>query len=278
MRKIIFLDIDGTLVNDNGVIPESARVAVQKARENNHLVFLCTGRSKSEIFTEIIQVGFDGIIGAAGGYIEYEEKVLSHNLFMVEDIEYIINYFNENQIDFYLESNSGLYASEYCKNHLQDIITNAIANNPKGKAEIESGFMPFFDTLIEGKNLLRNDINKISFLGSQTPIEDIIKKFNDDFTIIPSTISIFGENSGELSLKGIHKATAIEKLLTYLKIDKEHSLAFGDGLNDIEMIRYVHHGIAMGNAQEAVKNVADDVTDTPNEDGIYKGFKKYNLI
>jgi len=81
MQKIIFIDIDGTLVNEKGMIPESAKLAVRKARENGHLIYLCTGRSKGEIFDDILSVGFDGLIGAAGCYIEVEQETLFHEKF-----------------------------------------------------------------------------------------------------------------------------------------------------------------------------------------------------
>lgn len=76
----------------------------------------------------------------------------------------------------------------------------------------------------------------------------------------------------------LHKATAIEKVIQHLNIDKEYTFAYGDDMNDIEMLGFVKHGIAMGNAKEIVKKVADDITDTHNDDGIYKSFIKYGLI
>lgn len=106
----------------------------------------------------------------------------------------------------------------------------------------------------------------------------IKKEFESKFTVIPSTVSFFGKNSGELSIPGIHKANAIEKLLQLLKINKEDTFAYGDGLNDIEMLEFVQHGIAMGNAKEAVKKVADDITETHDEGGIFNSFIKYGLI
>lgn len=272
------MDIDGTLVNDNGVIPESAKVAVRKARENGHLVFICTGRSKAELFPEILEVGFDGIIGAAGGYIEIGEEVLLHERIKTEDVRHVVTYFNQHGIDFYLESNGGLFASENCKHHIRAIIGNLLSEKPEAKEEIEKGLQPFHDILIEDEDLVREDINKISFLGSDTPFEVIRKEFLSKFTVIPGTVPFFGENSGELSVPGIHKATAIAKLLQHLKISKEDTFAYGDGLNDLEMLEFVQHGIAMGNAKEAVKKAADDVTDSHDEDGIYNSFGKYGLI
>lgn len=278
MRKSIFIDIDGTLVNDNGVIPESAKRAVQKARENGHLVFICTGRSKAELFLEIMEVGFDGIIGAAGGYIEVKDQVLSHKRVKKEDVQELVEFFNKHEVDFYLESNGGLFASKNCKKHICTITEKLVLENPEAKKEIEKGIQPFHDALIESEDLLREDVNKISFLGSDVPFEMIKEKFQSKFTVIPSTVPAFGENSGELSVPGIHKATAIEKLIQHLKITKENTFAYGDGLNDIEMLQYVQYGVAMGNAKEAVKKVADDITDSHDEDGIFNSFKKYGLI
>jgi Cof subfamily protein (haloacid dehalogenase superfamily) len=278
MKSIIFLDVDGTLVNDYGVVPESAKTAIQEARANGHLVFICTGRSKAELFPEILEIGFDGIIGAAGGYIEVNEKVVSHQCVKKEDVQHLVKYFDEHNIDFYLESNGGLFASNNCKKHIQSIINHLLMEHPESASEVEKGLQPFHDCLIEGEDLIRDDINKISFLGSATSIDTIRKEFASKFNVISSTVPMFGENSGELSVPGIHKAVAIEKLLNYLHVDKDNTFAYGDGMNDLEMLQYVKHGIAMGNAKEALKEAADDITDTHDGNGIYNSFKKYGLI
>lgn len=278
MKKVIFMDIDGTLVNEHGVVPESAKMAIQQARKNGHQVFICTGRSKAELFHDIVEIGFDGIIGAAGGYIEVDEKVLIHERVSTEDVKHLVEFFDKNNIDFYLESNGGLFASKNCKNHIQKIINNFLEENPHAEEEVKKGIQPFHDCLIDDADLIREDINKISFLGSDVSIDIIKEEFSSKFTVIPSTVPLFGENSGELSVPGIHKAVAIEKLLEHLQVDKQHTYAYGDGMNDLEMLQFVQYGIAMGNAKEALKEAADDITDTHDNDGIYKSFKKYELI
>lgn len=261
-NKIVFIDVDGTLVNDDGIVPKSAEIAIKKARSNGHYIFLCTGRSKAELFDNIMNIGFDGIIGAAGGYIEFRNKVIMHKKVKSDDIKHLVSYFNENNIDFYLESNGGLFVSKNCKKHLRALISDS----------------NFIDCLIEGEDLIRNDVNKISFLGSPISIEIIQKEFGKKFNIISSTVPAFGENSGELSVPGIHKATAIEILLKHLDLSKENTFAYGDGINDMEMLQYVNTGIAMGNANDKLKAIADDVTDSHDENGIYNSFKKYDLI
>lgn len=163
VKKIIFLDVDGTLVNDNGIIPKSAEIAIKKARNNGHYIFLCTGRSKAELFDHIMDIGFDGVIAAAGGYIEYNHEVVMHKKVQNEDVKHLVKYFNENSIDFYLESNGGLFASKNCKEHLRNIIFGDSNLDTETRAELEKGMNPFIECLIEGEYLIRDDINKVSF-------------------------------------------------------------------------------------------------------------------
>ncbi|HSP47596.1 MAG TPA: Cof-type HAD-IIB family hydrolase [Clostridiaceae bacterium] len=275
-RQAIFIDVDGTFVNDSGLVPESAKTAVREARKNGHLVFLCTGRSTAELFDFIMDAGFDGIIAAAGGYVELEGEVLLHQRVADEDVRHLVDYFDRNGIDFYLESNGGLYASRNCKAHVRELLFGGLSE--AAKAEMAKGMNVFIDALIEGEDLHRNDINKISFLGSSVPIETIKEEFGDKFNVIPSTVAAFGENSGELSLPGVHKALAIEMLLEHMDFPREDTMAYGDGMNDAEMIEYVGIGVAMGDAREGLKAIADDITGTADEDGIYNSFVKYGLI
>ncbi len=74
--KYIFLDVDGTLINYNGNLPESAIEAIKAAQANGHRVLPLTGRSKAEMYDYILDVGFDGYIGGNGAYIEYEDEVI----------------------------------------------------------------------------------------------------------------------------------------------------------------------------------------------------------
>lgn len=277
-KKIIFLDVDGTLVNDSGIVPESAKVAVRQARENGNYVFLCTGRSKAELYDEIMEIGFDGIIGAAGGYIEVNGEVIMHKKVSKENVEYLINYFNNNNIEYYLESNSGLYGSKNCKHVLSNLIFDGVEKDSDEYKDLKKGIAQFIDNLKDLKYPISDDINKISFLDSDVPFETIKNEFKNNFNVIPCTVPAFGKNSGELSVPGIHKATAIEYLLNHLKLSKEDTFAYGDGGNDLEMLQYVKYGIAMGNAKEELKKIAYDITDIHDNDGIYNSFKKYKLI
>lgn len=276
-RKAVFLDVDGTYVNDRGVVPESAHRAVVAARANGHQVFLCTGRAVAELWDHIMEAGFDGVIASAGGYVELDGQVLLHRSISEDDVRHVVEFFDTHGVEYYLEANSGLYGSRHSKARLRELVFAGVSDEGL-LAELEKGLGPFIDSLIIDQDLVRADINKVSFLDSDLPLERVQAEFAGELHVIPTTVPMFGPNSGEMSIPGIHKATAIELLLEHAGIAREDTLAYGDGLNDLEMIEYVQTGIAMSNAHPILKAAADGVTSDADADGIYASFTALGLI
>lgn len=281
-KKIIFFDVDGTLVAGvDGVeyVPESTKKAIALTRAKGNLVYLCTGRSKAEIYDFILDCGIDGVIGAGGGYVEIGDTMLYHKKVTKEAVNHMVDYFEANNFDYYVESNGGLFASKNLVKRLERIIYGDIENNLEARKRWERKENHFINALIEGEELRRDDINKACFLENPNiPFDDIISEFKDEFNVIHCTVPIFGDDSGELSVPNIHKANAIETLINHLGIDRKDTYAFGDGMNDKEMLEYVNVGIAVGNAKEGLKEIADEVTDDITNDGIYNAMKRHNLI
>lgn len=279
-KKVIFVDVDGTLVNDDGLVPDSARTAITKARDNGHQVYLCTGRSKPELYEPILSIGFDGIIGAGGGYVEVDEKIIYHKKVADEDVVHMVDFFNEKQLDFYLESNGGLFASQNLEAHLDKLIYGDVENDPIAREKKVNNPHPFMESLTYGEtNLYRTDVNKACFLENKAvPFEEIKNEFSGKFEVMHCTVPIFGDDSGELMVPNIHKATAIELLLKHIGRNKKDTIGIGDGMNDAEMLTYCETGIAMGNAKEALKLLANEVTASVDEDGLYASFEKHGLL
>ena len=100
----------------------------------------------------------------------------------------------------------------------------------------------------------------------------------DQFYMVRCTVPLFGEESGEMSVPGINKSTSIRILLEHLKADIKDTYALGDGMNDAEMLDCVNTGIAMGNAKEGLKAIADYITTDLMDDGIYNAFRHFGLI
>ena len=112
-KKIIFLDLDGTLImhSPNGnFIPNSAQRALQKAKDNGHLIYLCTGRSFSMIDDYLKESELvDGIIGASGACIMMNKVIVYHKPYSLEEINELINILESNNIFHWLETNKGVY-------------------------------------------------------------------------------------------------------------------------------------------------------------------------
>lgn len=276
-HRAVFLDVDGTLVDDWGRVPDSARAAVRAARDRGHLVFLCTGRSLIGLWPEILDVGFDGLVAAAGGYVELAGTVLAHHAVPVDQVRRVVAFFEDHGVEYMLESNDGLFGSPGVRARLRQTILGAVTDEDI-LAELERGLLGFADSIVVDRDPATVHVNKVSFLHSEVTLEEIRAEFSDTFDVIPATVPLFGPNSGELSLRGVHKAAGIQVLIDHLGIPREATVAFGDGFNDLEMLQFAGVGVAMGQAPQAVKDVADQVTGRPDQDGIHAGFLRLGLI
>lgn len=277
MSKILFIDIDGTLVDYNNLLPDSAVRAIRKARANGHRVYLCSGRSKAENKQEIYDIGIDGYIGGNGSYIESDGTVVAHKLITLEQCRHIVDWLHERGLEFYLESNNGLFGSEHFQEKGLGVMREY--SRRKGKEHVENLSMrELFPQMIYGENLYRDDLNKVSFiLNSYQDHLDSIQEFPD---LQPGTWGGAGDTAlfGDLGVKGITKKSAVEQLLQYLHADLADTIAFGDAKVDIPMFECCAFGVCMGSGGDEAKAAADYVTDDVDNDGLYKAFQHLGLI
>lgn len=277
MSKIILIDVDGTLLDYENKLPESAKMAIRQARQNGHKVYICTGRSKAEVYDYFWDIGLDGMIGGNGSYVEDNGEVIMHQLITAEQCKHVVDWLHDRHLEFYLESNSGLYASENFEVVADPVIK--VYCQRKGKENTDQlTVRDVFPEMIYGGELYRDDVNKISFvLSSYQDHLDSITEFPD---LKPGTWGGKGEIAlfGDLGVKDITKAHAIDVLLKHLGAKKEDTFAFGDAKVDIPMLEYCEVGVAMGSGGDEIKAMADYVTDDVDKDGLYNAFVHFGLI
>ncbi|MFM0789648.1 HAD family hydrolase [Streptococcus suis] len=279
MSKIIFLDVDGTLVDYHNRIPESAIRAIRQARENGHLVYVCTGRSRAEMQPELWEIGLDGMIGGNGSYVEHQGQVIMHQLLSEEDSRAIVDWLHERGLEFYLESNNGLFASENFRERARETMKIYAMNKGKTAEEVANQEVDdlMYGMIFDGQ-LYRDDLNKVSFvLNSYQDHLDSKAAFPN---LVANTWGGRGESAlfGDLGVKDIDKAHAIDVLLEHLGAKKEDTIAFGDAKIDIPMLDYCAIGVAMGNGGAEILAMADMITDDVEHDGLYNAFEKLGLL
>ena len=275
--KYIFLDVDGTLVSYENVLPESAVEAIHQAQANGHKVFTVTGRSKAEMYKEILDIGFDGYVGGNGNYIELADEVIYHKHLTGEESRKIVDWLLDRNLEFYLESNSGLYGSKNFRERGRQTVQSYVAYKGKDNAQ-DASVESIFPEMLFDQNLYRDDINKISFvLESYQDYLDAKEAFKD-YQV--GTWGGRGEHAlfGDVALANITKETAIQDLLAHENVDPKDTFAFGDAKIDIPMFNICETGVAMGNGGGEIKAAADYITDAAEDDGLYNAFKHFGLI
>lgn len=276
-KKVIFIDVDGTLLDYENKLPESAVKAIHEARKNGYRVYICTGRSEGEVYDYIWDIGLDGMIGGNGSYVKDGKDIILDQHISAEQERHIVDWCHANNLEFYLESNSGLYASENFEERGNPTVSEYCRR--KGKENASSlKVRDVFPEMIFGADLYRDDINKVSFiLNSYQDHLDSVKEFPD---LKVGTWGGAGEIAlfGDMGVANISKAYAIDRLLKHLNTSIEDTYAFGDAKIDIPMLEYCGTGIAMGSGGDECKEAADYVTDDVDNDGLYNAFVHFGLI
>jgi hypothetical protein len=269
--------VDGTLINYNGELPASAVEAIKADQANGHKVLPLTGRSKAEMYDYILDIGFDGYIGGNGAYIEYEDEVILRKTLTSEEEAKIVDWLHERGLEFYLESNSGLYASENFRERGKQPMIDYATYKGDDKASTFTVDTAFPD-MIYGADLYRDDIAKISFiLDSYEDYKAAIEKFPH---LKVGTWGGDGEKAifGDIGIQNITKATAVEMFLERTEADRKDTFAFGDAKIDNSMIEFCEIGVAMESGGDSTKAIADYITDTVDNDGLKKAFEHFELI
>jgi len=275
--KYLFFDIDGTLIEHGAELQESVRDAIRLAKANGHQIIIASGRARCAIPSAIQALEYDGLIASAGAYVEYRGKSLFHQPMQKEEVASLVEFLEKHAVILVLETNDKCYLNETSFQNFREEIKREWYLE---ETEDQGRAGEFLHTMEIREDLKSVDsVNKVLYFKADAGLEELREQFGDYFTIIPnSVLNQEDAGSGEISEKGMHKAFGMEVLLQRLGIGPEDTIAFGDGWNDVEMLQQAGIGVAMGNAVDGLKAVADLVTGKVSENGIYQAFKQLRLI
>lgn len=271
-KKIIFLDVDGTLVDFHGDLPESAREAVLQAKANGHRLVVCTGRLKAQIYPQVLAMGFDGIIASAGAYVECDGREIYRHVVDSEHLRRITDYFEAADIAYCYQTADGVIVTESNQRRINQRFFDA------GMDEAKIKKVMIVDIRAVDHIGDRKDVEKGAYYDSGRTVGELQEALGDYFKVEASSYEKGDSDSGEFTCAGVNKATGIARYVKWVGADMKDTIGVGDGPNDMEMLRTVAVSVAMGNASEDLKALADVVTDDVGEDGIKNAFRKLGLI
>ena len=259
MKKIIFFDVDGTLLDhsagmDN--ISEKTKEAMELLEKAGNYCVVATARTN--LTEELKKLPFAGMVLSNGNYIEFQGNEIHSTFFSIGQLNDLMETLKK-------------FNGAYIMGGYHDILIN----------EPDNILIKEHDK-IYGKPDYRPGIPVSEKINAVTALFHNKKDLYNAIEILPSEwvyhIYETPNTHVDIYLPGFSKGTAVKYLYEYLKIPYENTYAFGDGKNDIEMMELVKYSTAMGNAVEEIKEIAHMTTDSVTNNGIYNALKKYNLI
>nr|WP_300145276.1 HAD family hydrolase [Propionicimonas sp.] len=275
--RAVFLDVDGTLLDHHGRVPDSARRAIRAARANGHLVFLCTGRSPGELSPRIVDVGFDGMVAASGAIVLRGDELIGQTCLSEEQVHTVRTFFPPRGAGYIFQSIDGIHATRENYSHLRRVMSQHVSSE-NALAELEESIFGRISFFTEPSEVLRAGPTKAVYFDADLSIRELDQSLGEAFDVVATSVPFFGPWSGELLNPGVHKASGIQILLDQLHLRREDSIGLGDSFNDLEMLAYVGTGIAMADAPQQVKDAADETTAAPEAQGIREAFLRHGLI
>lgn len=258
MVKAIFFDIDGTLVSFNThKVSTAVRDAIKRLREKGIKVFIASGRSGSELAV-IDGIEFDGYIVLNGSHCYTADgQDIYKKCIKAEDVNRLVDWLKTTEIPFGFVHDEGAFV-----NRMNDRVREIAALVELEAPDVEPA-----------ENAIGKDILQIMGYFEEGQEPDL---FND--VLLDCDQMRWNPYFTDIIAKGNSKSKGIDHVLEYYGIDLKDTMAFGDGGNDIPMLKHVAIGVAMGNAADDIKAVADYTTATVDEDGIITALNYFGIL
>ncbi|MFC2947332.1 HAD family hydrolase [Virgibacillus sediminis] len=257
--KALFLDIDGTILKPDHTYTESTKNAISQLKENGIEVFIATGRPLHEIMDLAEELNVDSLIGYNGAFAVYQEETIVDEPIDSSIVKDFLDIAKENGHELVLYTNGCNYFTS-----------------------LEHPFVRQFNDIFQLKKneLFTYDVvDEIIGITIMNISPEEARLYEIEENIRLSIVNVNGaEQAQDLIRKNVNKGEAVKTILQRLDIPKEQAIAFGDGMNDKEMLQAVGEGFAMGNAHPDLLEFAKHQTTSVTESGIFNGLKKLGLV
>lgn len=258
--RAVFVDIDGTLCDSRQRIPQSATDALREARSNGHRLFACTGRSAPEVYPRFWDVGFEGLVGGAGGYARVGSRVLVDERMPREHAEVLTALWEELDAFYIWQGPDQMGPSD---GYLDFFVPRAGAH-PEDWIEYAQSITPFIVDIDDGA------FTKVTAYvpPEKASLERVTAALPTGYRAIIGSVGAAGYVPFEVVPAHLSKAVGIRAVCEYIGIPLSRTVALGDSNNDVEAVDTAALGISIGNGCETLVKVADIVAPSVSEDGL----------
>lgn len=257
--KAFFFDLDGTLVSfrNHKISPDDMK-ALLKLKMKGYKIFISTGRPLKSIIHLLGNVDiFDGIVSVNGAKNIIDKKTVSTYYMDEKDVSYIIELSNKEDLALGIMSEN-----DYVGNKTDDIVRSVHESLD----------------IIYPRTTNLNTIKKNDIFGINAYTDIVFQKAMLEDQMSNSLFKRWHKNFVDINRKNVSKKTGIKDILKNLNLDFSNIVSFGDGANDIEMLKESKIGVAMGNASEEVKEISDFITKTVDESGVEYFLQYFKFI
>ena len=255
--KAIFFDVDGTLVSfKTHRMPESTLYALGKLRKKGVKLFLGTGRHPGMLGGVLETFPFDGVVAVTGQICTMGEEVLRSNPLKKEHLDALFAAREQLRFPCIVLAQGEMFLSERCS-IIEEFWAHLCVPLPPVKPLSHALEVPVYQVITFLRPEEEHKLFEIAPMLNHT-------RWCDDF------LDIIPETGG--------KDTGMQAVMDHLGITREEVMAFGDGENDLSMLRHAGIGVAMGSGTELLKAEADYVTGTPDEDGVLSALKHFGIL
>lgn len=256
-KKIIFFDIDGTLYDHDKKLPSSTRQAIFDLQKRGHIVAIATGRAPFMFNNLLEELGIDTFVSYNGQYVVLRGEPIYTNSLNREALLRLTDVATEHEHPIVYMTHEDMKANTPDHEHIST-----------GISSLKIDHFPGYDPKYHENNELYQ-----SLLFCKDPEDKEYIKLFPEFKFVrwhPLSVDVVPA--------GGSKANGIRKITEELGIAAEDIYAFGDGLNDVEMLKDIANSVAMGDGHDDAKNAAKHVTTNVNKDGILNGLKMVGLL
>ena len=258
--RAVFVDIDGTLCDSRQRVPDSAVRALSRVRERGHRLFVCTGRSVPEIYPRFIDLGFEGVVGGAGGYAAVGDTVLLDERMPAEHVRILTALWEELDAFYVWQGPDQMGPSE---GYLDFFVPRA-GTHPEDWIEYARSITPFIVDIDAGA------FTKVTAYvpPNNASMEAVTEALPDGYRAIIGSVGAAGYVPFEILPTRLSKAVGIQAVCEHVGIPLSDTVAIGDSNNDVEAVACAAVGISIGGGCEDLVAVADIVAPGVCEDGL----------